>query len=141
MTLSLSRGLLAFIAAGMLLLLGFLAAVVWLFFRDAQPLLSGDDVNMISVQLMELYRKKPVPTDAEIDERIRRLIEEGRIGGSVGRDGKPLDRYGTPYRVRHTVDGAVHASTATCAGPDRTFDTPDDISRSATWEASPPEKR
>jgi hypothetical protein len=34
------------------------------------------------------------------------------------------------------VDGALHALTATSAGPDGRFDTDDDVSRAVTWEST-----
>ena len=134
MKLSLPPTFLLLCGGAVLIVVTFMIVALWLWFSDKRPLLVAGDANMVSIQMMELYKKKPVPAQAEIDEQIRDLIRASVIGGSLDSGGQPLDRYGTPYRVRHTVDGAVHTSTATSAGPDRVFDTPDDLSRSATWD-------
>src|SRR3954469_12779059 len=104
MKLSIRKGLASFLIAGTLSILLLLAGLAWIFFRHVERTLGADDVNVISVSLMALYKKNPVPPEVEVDERIRRLILAGLIGGRVNADGKPADRYGTPFRLRHAVD-------------------------------------
>jgi hypothetical protein len=135
MKLSINRGLAAFLISGTLAILTVLAGLAWIFFHNVEQTLAADDLNVISVSLMDLYKKNPVPPEAEVDAQIRLLILGGAIGGRVNLDGKPADRYGTPFRIRHTVDGTLHALTATSAGPDGRFDTDDDVSRAVTWES------
>jgi len=96
-----------------------------------------DSVEMISRTVAELYKKDPPPTPAAIDEALREMIRAERLTAELGRDQRPVDIYGTPFRVRHEADGRRHKVTATSAGPDRQFDTPDDIRRETTWETPP----
>src|SRR5882672_4753291 len=102
MKLSINRGPAAFLIAGTLALLLLLSGLAWLFFHTMEETLCADDVNVISVGLMDLYKKNPVPPEAEVDAQIRLFILAGVIGGRVNLDGKPADRYGTPFRIRHT---------------------------------------
>lgn len=135
MKLSASKGLLAMVVGGLLLIVGLFAIVNWILFHDLKAQLTAGDMQLISGQVAELLQKNPAPPDAEINDKICVLIEASVIGGSVGPDRKPLDRFGTPFRVRHTVDGRLHTVTAMSAGVDRQFDTADDIHGAATWES------
>jgi hypothetical protein len=139
MKLRITKGLAASVALGIALLLGGLAFVGWRVRRDLDRISTIDDVTVISGQLVPLYQGNTSPTEAEIDAEIAGLIKGSVIGSR--RDQRPLDAYGTPFRLRHTVQGKLHRLTATSAGPDRRFDTPDDISREATWETLTPAKR
>ncbi|HZE98708.1 MAG TPA: hypothetical protein VE981_16895 [Planctomycetota bacterium] len=135
MKLSISKGLAAVLVGGALILLSGLTLMAMLLYAGVKTTMTADDVSVISASLMDLYRRKPVPPEAEVEEQIRALIQASVIGGSLNRDQKPVDRFGTAFRVRHTVDGPLHRVTAASAGPDGRFDTADDISRSATWES------
>ncbi len=74
-------------------------------------------------------------------DSIRELVNASVINAALDAQKRPIDVYGTPFRLRHKVEGTLHRVTATSAGADRQFDTPDDISRGATWETLTPEKR
>ena len=56
------------------------------------------------------------------------------IAGKIRPDQKPLDPYGTPFRVIYGRVGSTRRVTVISAGPDRMFDTADDITRDTTWE-------
>jgi hypothetical protein len=134
MILRIPRTFAALILTVLALLLGGLALSVRVLYRDLQASRTVDDVLVISGQVARLYQKTPPPSPAEIDAHIRMLIQTGVIRARVTSEGVPVDAYGTPFRVRHTLQGTLHRATATSAGPDRLFDTADDISRDATWE-------
>ena len=127
MKLTVPKRVFGIIALSIVLLLAGLAFVGWRVLRDLHRITTIDDVTVISGQMAQHYQAGKAPTQAEIDAHITGLIK------------RPVDVYGTPFRLHHTVQGALHRLTATSAGPDRQFDTPDDVSREATWEtlASP----
>ena len=85
-------------------------------------------VLMISTGVASAIGKDRSPSPAEIEAIIRDLTSSSVINGSFDRNGKPTDVYGVPFRVRI----AGRTATATSAGPDRLFDTSDDIDRTAT---------
>ncbi len=115
--------------------------VVYALLQDHRESHARGAVLMISMRVEELHQKDPAPTQAQIDENIRELVTASVINAGLDAQQRPIDSYGTPFRLRHTVDGALHRVTATSAGPDRHFDTPDDISRDATWETLSPANR
>ena len=118
-----------------------LASVLYLLLLDHRETKTMDAVLMISMRVSELQQQDPAPTQAQIDDGIRELVTASVINAGLDAQKRPIDSYGTPFRIRHTVEGALHRVTATSAGPDRRFDTPDDISREATWETLIPENR
>ena len=137
----LANGLLAIIIAVLAFVVVGLALLVGALLQDTRSSRAADAVLVISAQVAQLYQAGPAPTQAQIDDGIRELVRASVINAGLDTQQRPIDPYGTPFRVRHTTAGALHRVTATSAGPDRQFDTPDDISREATWETLPPEKR
>ena len=109
--------------------------------EDARRRSTADVLLVISMELARTYREAGTLTEAQTDDRIRGLVKSGMVTVAYNAQQRPIDDYGTPFRLRHTVEGRLHRVTATSAGPDRRFDTPDDISRDATWETLTPEKR
>jgi hypothetical protein len=115
---------------------------VWRLQKSLREHGNEDLVQVISGTVAEIYKKDPLSTPAAIDEALREMISAGRLTAELDRDQRPVDIYGTPFRVRHEEVGRRHKVTATSAGPDRQFDTPDDIRREATWETpAPPSKQ
>ena len=108
---------------------------------DAMRLAAEDAVMMVSGEVAMLYRRESAPTPVAIDAAICQLHNAGVTGVALATAGKPVDLYGTPFRVSHAVAGMRHIVTATSAGPDRVFGTSDDITRVAGWEPSPPSKQ
>jgi len=100
-----------------------------------------DAVQVIAGGVAELYVGGRSPTAAEVSETIKSLIHAGVIHGGFDRNQKATDAYDTPFRVTHYTAGKKHVVTATSAGPDRVFGTPDDIARSAETEAPDPGKK
>jgi hypothetical protein len=139
MKLTATKRVVGVIVLSIALVLGGLAFVASKVLKDLDRISTIDDVTVISGQVAQLYQAGKPPTQAETDALIVRLTKASVIGSK--QDQRPTDAYGTPFRLRHTVEGALHRLTATSAGPDRRFDTPDDISREATWETLAPEKR
>jgi hypothetical protein len=141
MTLPIPKGYAVIILVALLLVFGGIALFFKVSHEDHRGWDAKDSVHVISMEVAQLLQRSPPPTQAEIDESIRRLITGSVINAELDSQNRPSDSYGTPFRVRHTVEGALHRVTATSAGPDRQFDTPEDISRDATWEPLAPEKR
>jgi hypothetical protein len=139
--LPITYNLVALTVFSLVVVVGGLLGVTLLIFQDRRAFFTSDAVLVISMRVAELHQNGPFPTPAQVDDGIRELIQASVIHGGVDAQKRPVDVYGTPYRVRHTAEGALHRVTATSAGPDRQFDTPDDISREATWETLTPEKR
>ena len=82
----------------------------------------------------ELYLKNSTPTPDEIDQTIRNLKIASITAVFLDANGKPVDKFGTPFRVRREGKGTPQTVTATSAGPDRRLDTPDDITNSTVAE-------
>lgn len=91
-----------------------------------------DACHMIAYEVGDLYRSKASPTADEVDEVVLRLHNASVINLRVSPEGKPLDPYGTPFRIRFAREGVVTTTRVTSAGPDGHFDTADDIFHSDT---------
>jgi len=139
MKLRITKGLVAISLVSFIVLLSGLAFVVQLVIGESRAYFTADAVLVISMGAAELHQRSATPTPEEVEDSILVLVNAGVIHGGLDAQKRPVDVYGTPFRVRHTVEGRLHRVTATSAGPDRQFDTPDDICRDATWEnlASP----
>jgi len=134
MKLPIPKRLAPLLLLGVWLLLAALVLAVRVLTQDLKASRTRDDVLVISSQVARLFQENPVPSQAEIDAQLRTLIQAGTLRARLTPEGIPVDAYGTPFRVRHTVQGTLHRATATSAGPDRKFDTEDDLTRDATWE-------
>ena len=99
-----------------------------------------DAVQCISMSINNLYLKNPTPTAEDIESEIRVLHDASITHVVLDPKGKPVDLYGTPFRVHRDVQGKTQKVVATSAGPDRRFDTPDDLSYTTTEEIPPPKK-
>lgn len=142
MNLPITRALVTISLASFVFVIGGLASLLYVLFQDRRESYAIDSVLVISMMVAELHQKGAAPTQAQIEDNIRVLVNASVINAGLDRLQRPVDVYGTPFRVRHTIEGALHRATATSAGPDRRFDTPDDISREATWETpAPPSKQ
>ncbi|HUR39025.1 MAG TPA: hypothetical protein VM222_06005 [Planctomycetota bacterium] len=136
-----ANALIAISLVSLVFVVGGFVAIVLVFFQDNRISFTMDAVHVISMSVGELYRKGPAPSQEQIDDRIRDLVNASVINAGLDAQQRPVDPYGTPFRVRHALEGRLHRVTATSAGPDRQFDTPDDIRRDAAWETQTPEKR
>jgi hypothetical protein len=129
-----SRRLVLLVVAGTIVLIAGLALLVVRLFEYSRAVQTNDAVCVISGALAELYQKKRTPKPEDVDDAIRSLIRTSVIDGKIGPDQKPLDPYGTPYRVNAGSEGSTRKVTVTSAGPDRIFDTADDIAHDTAWE-------
>jgi hypothetical protein len=128
-----SRSYVRFLGVGVLLLLviGFIfIAIQAINFR--RRFFAQDACRMIAYEVGDLYRSKASPTADEVDDVILRLHNASVINLRVSPEGKPLDPYGTPFRIRFAREGIVTTTRVKSAGPDGHFDTPDDIAYSDT---------
>lgn len=134
MKLPITKNLVTLTLFSIVVVLGGLVCMVWLLLQDKRTFFTWDAVLVISMRVAELHQNGPAPSPMQIDDSIRELVNASVINAGLDAQKRPVDVYGTPFRVRHTVEGTLHRVTATSAGPDRQFDTPDDISRDVTWE-------
>jgi hypothetical protein len=134
------KNLTVLIITGLTLLVGFFAALVVAFFQDMRQGATADAVRMISYSAASLYQVNPQATAADLEEEIRTLHTASITAVMLDAQRKPVDAYGTPFRVRHLASGKSHTAIATSAGPDRRFDTEDDITHEQAWEVEPPAK-
>jgi hypothetical protein len=121
-----------------LVVIGGLVLFFQVYYGDRRAGDAKDSVLVISSRVAELHAQGTAPTQTEIDESIRQLVTGSVINAGLDAQQRPIDPYGTPFRIRHRAEGTLHRVTATSAGPDRQFDTADDISRESTWKTLPP---
>lgn len=129
-----SRRIVLLALGGGLVLIAGLAFLVVRLFGVTQSFQTNDAVCVISGSVAELYQKGRPPKPEDVEEAIRTLIRGSVIAGKIGADQKPLDPYGTPYRLTYAREGSTRKVTVTSAGPDRTFGTADDIAHDTAWE-------
>ncbi len=91
-----------------------------------------DAVLVMSMGIAQERQKGRSLTPAEIEDLIRTLINGSVINGGFDRNQKARDLCGTPFRVSTRIVGTKPAVTGTSAGPDRLFDTSDDLTNTAT---------
>jgi hypothetical protein len=108
--------------------------------QDSLRRSTEDAVLVISMSVAQEYEKGRSLSPSEIDDLIRILINGSVINGGFDRNQKATDLFGTPFRVGHYVAGKAQVITVTSAGPDRLFDTADDIIRTTSREAALPSK-
>jgi len=106
--------------------------------RDALRVSTHDSIQAIVKELGALYRTNPSPTRTEVDAKIWLGLVGSAPPPTAAPGGPPIDVYGTPLRVVHTLAGSRHVLTVTSAGPDLVFGTSDDISGGDSWGASDP---
>jgi len=110
------------ILIGLGILIPIVALLVLFLRRQAEKTFTYDAARAASGRISDLYKANPAPTQKEIDDVL----------GSVSRvmldkDRKPVDLWGTPFRIRHEVKDRERTVLVSSAGPDRRFDTGDDI--------------
>lgn len=84
---------------------------------------TSDAVSAIALQGSLRQAESPDLTAAELERMAVDLGRAGAIHVSAGPGGRPLDPYGTPFRIEVKSRTVIRA---TSAGPDRRFDTGDD---------------
>ena len=123
-----NRGLRVLLVVGVLLLVA--GIVFWGargFHRSLEILLTRDAVQVLSMQLGGFFQKNPQATPEEVHAF---MVDAGSAAGitlPVDPEGRPRDRFGTPFRVERHLAGKEWVVTVTSAGPDRVFGTSDDI--------------
>lgn len=118
-----------------LLILGALAAVGFRAMQaNTRKVETQNCVLAISGTAVQRFQPARPPSLADVDQVIRSLMHAGVIRSALDADGKPVDPYGTGYRVAVQTPGRRLIVTVTSAGPDGRFDTPDDVSNAAETE-------
>jgi hypothetical protein len=115
------------ILIGLGILIPIVALLVLFVRRQAEKAFAYDSVMVASGMISELYKSNPAPTQKEIDD-VLVAIHDGSISHvMLDKDRKPMDLWGTPFRIRHEVKDRERTVLVSSAGPDRRFDTGDDI--------------
>ena len=115
-------------------LCGFVAFVFLPFTRQFRATKTRDAVQVIANAVSALISRNRAATQQDIDVELRALHDGSITAVELDAAGKPVDLYGTPFRVRRDIAGPTLTVTAASAGPDRTFDTADDIVHTTTWD-------
>ena len=118
------------IILGVILLL--LLPAAWWVRGASLVFMATDAVQVIAQEASELYRKNPVVTREDLDQRILVLHKAGVINLKLDEAGKPIDPFGSPFQIRNVRLGSVSETTVISAGPDRQFGTSDDIRYTVT---------
>jgi len=129
-----SRRLVLLGVGGAIVLIAGLGFLVLRLYAYSLAVQTNDAVCVISGAVAELHQKGRPPKPEDVEDAIRSLIRASVILGKIGPDQKPLDPYGTPYRVNYGRDGSTRKVTVTSAGPDRAFGTADDLAHDTAWE-------
>src|SRR3982751_437922 len=108
MTLPIPKGFVVIILVAFLYVIACLAALLKVLYEDRRGWDTKDSVLVISSRVAELHAQSIAPTQAQIDESIRQLITGSVIHAGLDAQNRPVDSYGTPFRLRHTMEGALH---------------------------------
>jgi hypothetical protein len=95
--------------------------------REWRHFMAQDACHMIAYEVGDLYRRVGSPSQDDVDGVILGLHRNSVINLRVSAEGKPLDPFGTPFRIRFTREGSKSTTQVTSAGSDGRFDTPDDL--------------
>ncbi len=128
------RRLVLLAGGGAIVLIAGLAFLVVRLYAYSLAVQTNDAVCVISGAVAELHQKGRPPRPEDVEDAVRSLIRAGVILGKIGPDQRPLDPYGTPYRVSTGREGSTRKVTVTSAGPDRVFGTADDLAHETAWE-------
>jgi hypothetical protein len=109
-------------------LIALAAAGLWYVGARMMPrLFARDAVHFLSYEVSDMYRENPSVTRREIDEMILFHHRASNINLKIDATGRAVDPFGTPFRIDYRLRSGVATATVCSAGPDRTFDTRDDI--------------
>ena len=89
--------------------------------------LTRDSVMVLAQSASSRFEKDPPPTLAELEAIALQYDRAGVTWAKPGPDGRPRDEFGTLFRFRHRPAPPAAVTRVTSAGPDRRFDTPDDL--------------
>jgi hypothetical protein len=117
-----------------------LSLAVLHFRRETDKTFTYDAVLCISGWVSGLYLDNPEPSAKQVEDCIIALNTASITHVMLDGNGKPLDLYGTPFRIRREARGNRQTVIATSAGPDRRFDTEDDLRAETTTELPDPKK-
>ncbi len=107
--------------------LGLLGAALWMMRDGGREYEARDAIQVIAAEVDRLLRENPAATPDDIDRAILWLGRASVIHVEAGSDGRPVDPYGAPFRVRREVTGPESVTTAASAGRDRRWGTEDDL--------------
>ena len=96
------------------------------FHSELDRAFTQDAVQVISYEINWLYFNDPPVTQEKITATIHNLIDASVINGNIKED-KPMDVYGSPFRVDIMTEDNLITVTTISAGPDKQFNTKDDI--------------
>lgn len=111
------------------------------FRRATDRAFTHDAVLCASMRVSRLYLENPTPSEKDIEDCLVELKTASITHVRMDRNGKPVDLYGTPFRLRRELREGEQTVSATSAGPDRRFDTEDDVRAVTTTEFPYPRKR
>lgn len=84
------------------------------------------------MRISELHRSNPKPSPTEIEAVLVNLSQGSITHVMLDKDRKPVDLWGTPFRIFRDVKGERQTVVTTSAGPDRQLETEDDVRYSMT---------
>ena len=88
---------------------------------------TADAVQVIAFVVADMYASGEDPTDADIQKKLCPWVEYSVISADIDSQGRTVDLFGTPFQIHLENVANQHITIVTSAGPDRQFDTLDDI--------------
>ena len=88
------------------------------------------------MRISNLYCDKPALNQEQIDAALVFLHDGSITHVLLTHDRKPVDLWGISFRIQRKVAGPQQSVTAASAGPDRKFETKDDIAYTTTSQAT-----
>jgi hypothetical protein len=130
-----NRRITVFLVAGILILT--VAGLVFIGYPAFQGLrrrhwsrsATSEDALVLSMTLRKFFRENPQAKPEAIEAFMLQSASAAGCDLRVDPAGRPVDWFGTPFRVERERIGMEWVVTVTSAGPDRVFGTPDDIQR------------
>jgi hypothetical protein len=101
---------------------------IWMLHGLNREFQARDAVLVIPREVERLFEENPATTPDDADRAILRLARASVVHAAVGADGRPVDPWGTPLRVRREIVGAERITTAARRGP-----TVDSGRRTTSW--------
>jgi len=122
------------VAAVILILAG---GVWWFQTKELPRAFTQDAVGIIATAGSELFAKNPEATADDIDRMIKFQDEVHNLHLKVNSEGKAVDSFGQAFQVVNRVEADRIITTVISAGPDREFETGDDINSTAVRKKEP----
>ena len=99
----------------------------WFQSRFLPTAFTEDAVQVIGYEASRMFHRDPATSQADIDQMIRSQHDASNINLEIDSMGRAVDPFGKAFRVQHRVERQKSITTVVSAGPDRKFDTRDDI--------------